>query len=102
LAQALFAKQREVNLHSTAALGEEVLGALGYPAVQSRAHDAPHAWQIAKGSATARITLVDRAAFNHIRVSATVMPLDDKVDRPALFAYLLELNAGLAGAAYAP
>jgi len=101
MAQALFANQREVNLHSTVALVEEVLGALGYPAVKSRVNDAPHAWQIAKGSATARIALVDRAAFNHIRVSATVMTLDDKVDRPALFAHLLELNAGLAGAAFA-
>src|SRR3569832_625725 len=101
MAQALFANQREVNLHSTVALVEEVLGALGYPAVQSRAHDAPHAWQIAKGSATARIALVVRVVFNHIRVFATVMTLDDKVDRSALFAHLLELNAGLAGAAFA-
>ncbi|HEY6037543.1 MAG TPA: YbjN domain-containing protein [Kofleriaceae bacterium] len=101
MAQALFANQREANLHSTVALVEEVLGALGYPAVQSRANDAPHAWQIAKGSATARIALVDRAAFTHIRVCATVMTIDDQVDRPALFSHLLELNAGLAGAAFA-
>ena len=103
MAQALFANQREANLHSTVALVEEVLGALGYPAVQSRSHDATsaHAWQIAKGSATARITLVDRATFTHIRVCATVMTIDAKVDRPALFAHLLELNAGLAGAAFA-
>ena len=103
MAQALFANQREANLHSTIALVEEVLGALGYPAVESRAGDArsPHAWQIAKGSATARIALVDRAAFTHIRVSATVMTIDASVDRTALFAHLLELNAGLAGAAFA-
>jgi hypothetical protein len=103
MAQALFANQREANLHSTIALVEEVLGALGYPAVQSRTRDATsaHAWQIAKGSATARITLVDRTSFTHIRVSATAMTLDDKVDRSALYAHLLELNAGLAGAAFA-
>lgn len=101
MAQALFANQREANLHSTVALVEEVLGALGYPAIQSRVHDAPHSWQIAKGSATARISLVDRASFTHIRISATVMILDAAVDRPALFAHLLELNAGLAGAAFA-
>jgi hypothetical protein len=29
------------------------------------------------------------------------MTIDDKVDRPALFSHLLELNAGLAGAAFA-
>ena len=54
MAQALFANQREANLHSTIALVEEVLGALGYPAVQSRAHDATsaHAWQIARARET--------------------------------------------------
>jgi hypothetical protein len=103
MAQALFANQREANLHSTIALVEEVLGELGHPreGSRTRADDARHAWQIAKGSATARITLVDRAEFTHIRVCATVMTLDGKVDRSALFAHLLELNAGLAGAAFA-
>jgi len=103
MAQALFANQREANLHSTIALIEEVLGALGYPATQSRTHDASslHAWQIAKGSATARIALVDRTAFTHIRVTANVMTIDAAVDRAALFAHLLELNAELAGVAFA-
>ena len=36
-----------------------------------------------------------------MRVSATVMTLDAKVDRAALFAHLLELNAALCGAAFA-
>jgi hypothetical protein len=86
MAQALFANQREANLHSTIALIEEVLGALGYPATQSRTHDASslHAWQIA-----------------HIRVTANVMTIDAAVDRAALFAHLLELNAELAGVAFA-
>ncbi|MEO6771619.1 MAG: YbjN domain-containing protein [Kofleriaceae bacterium] len=103
MAQALFANQREANLQSTVALVEEVLGAIGYPAAESRLRDAAsaHAWEIAKGSATARITLVDRAAFTHLRVTATVMTIDTAVDRTALFAHLLELNAGLAGAAFA-
>jgi hypothetical protein len=103
MAKALFANQRASNLQSTIALVEEVLGELGHPAGESRVDDpaVAHAWQISKGSATSRITLADRAAFTHIRVCATVMTLDEKVDRPALFAHLLELNAGLAGAAFA-
>jgi hypothetical protein len=98
---ALFANQRESNLQSTIALVEEVLAELGYPAARTTDANTAHAWQIAKGSATSRITLVDRAEFTHIRVCATVMTLDAKVDRAALFAHLLELNAGLAGAAFA-
>ncbi|MEO8548794.1 MAG: YbjN domain-containing protein [Kofleriaceae bacterium] len=103
MAQALFANQREANLQSTIALVEEVLGELGYPATQARRNDpaALHAWQIAKGSASSRITLVERASFTHIRVCANVMTIDAKVDRAALHAHLLELNAGLAGAAFA-
>jgi hypothetical protein len=103
MAQALFANQREANLSSTIALVEEVLGELGYPveAARTPTKDAAYAWKIAKGSATSLITLVDRAEFTHIRVSATVMTLDHTVDRNELFAHLLELNAGLAGAAFA-
>jgi hypothetical protein len=101
MAQALFANQREANLSSTIALVEEVLGELGYPAETARDASATNAWKIAKGSATSLITLVDRAEFTHIRVCATVMTLDGHVDRAALFAHLLELNAGMAGAAFA-
>ena len=103
MAQVLFANQRETNLTSTIALVEEVLTELGHPPPGSRVHDAGalHAWQIAKGSATTRVTLVDRAEFTHIRICAVVMTLDAKVDRPALFSHLLELNAGLCGAAFA-
>ena len=103
MAQALFANQREANLSSTIALVEEVLGELGYPAETARTNDgsAANAWRIAKGSATSLVTLVDRAEFTHIRVCATVMTLDGHVDRTALFAHLLELNAGIAGAAFA-
>jgi hypothetical protein len=101
MAQALFANQRESNLQSTIALVEEVLVELGYPAARTSDANTAHAWQIAKGSATSRITLVDRSEFTHIRVCATVMTLDAVVDRAALFAHLLELNAGLAGAAFA-
>ncbi len=103
MAQALFANQREANLSSTIALVEEVLGELGFPAETARTKDpsAAHAWKIAKGSATSLITLVDRAEFTHLRVIATVMTLDDQVDRAALFTHLLELNSDIAGAAFA-
>ncbi len=103
MAKALFANQREANLASTIALVEEVLGELGHAAAASRVEDpsTSDAWQIAKGSATTRITLAARAEFTHLRVCATVMTLDDQVDRAELFAHLLDLNAGLAGAAFA-
>jgi hypothetical protein len=103
MAQALFANQRETNLQSTIALVEEVLTELGYPPADARIQDAGalHAWQISKGSATTRVTLVDRTEFTHLRVCSAVMTVDAKVDRPALFAHLLELNAGLCGAAFA-
>ena len=103
MAQVLFANQRESNLHSTVALVEDVLTELGHPPANSRTSDpaALHAWQITKGSASTRVTLVDRSEFTHIRISAIVMTLDAKIDRPALYAHLLELNAGLCGAAFA-
>lgn len=103
MAQALFANQRESNLHSTVALVEDVLTELGHPPAASRIQDpaAIHAWQISKGSAVTRVTLVDRTEFSHLRVCAVVMTLDAKVDRPALFGHLLDLNAGMCGAAFA-
>ncbi|MFT3699649.1 MAG: YbjN domain-containing protein [Kofleriaceae bacterium] len=101
MAQALFANQREANLQSTIALVEEVLTELGYPAVQARIGTDKRAWKITKGSATAHVSLLDRSQFTHIRVSATVMTIDANVDRTALYSHLLELNAGLAGAAFA-
>jgi hypothetical protein len=97
---ALFANQRETNLASTLALVEIVLAELGN-ATKVEDRTAIHAWQIAKGSSTSRVTLINRSDFTHIRVCATVMTLDDKVDRPALHAHLLDLNAGLCGAAFA-
>jgi hypothetical protein len=100
---ALFANQREINLSSTIVLVEEVLAELGHPAPASRVKDATalHAWRIPKGSAVTRVTLIHRAEFTHLRVCAVVLTLDAKVDRPALFAHLLDLNAELCGAAFA-
>jgi len=100
---ALFANQRETNLTSTLALVEDVLGELGHAAETSRTTDgaALHAWRIPKGSSVTRVTLIHRADFTHLRVCAVVLTMNDNVDRPALFAHLLDLNATLAGAAFA-
>jgi Putative bacterial sensory transduction regulator len=99
----LFANQRETNLASTVALVEDALAQLGYAPAESRS-DAPgaaHAWRIVSGSATTRVSVVDRSEFLHLRVSAEVMTLDPSVDRAALFGHLLGLNATLCGAAFA-
>jgi hypothetical protein len=99
----LFANQRETNLNSTVALVETALAELGHPASASRFHDPTvlHAWQISKGSAVTKVTLIHRSEFTHVRVCATVMTVDARVDRPALHAHLLDLNASLCGAAFA-
>lgn len=103
MSSALFANQRETNLASTIALVEDVLAELGHPSPASKIRDqtALHAWRIPKGSAITRVTLIHRAEFTHLRVCAIVMTLDGQVDRGALFAHLLELNARLCGAAFA-
>jgi hypothetical protein len=101
MAHALFANQRETNLASTVALVEEALGELGHDAATSRDTSATNAWQVRTGSALTRIALVDRTEFTHLRVCSTVMTVDGKVDRNALNAHLLELNAELCGAAFA-
>lgn len=103
MSSGLFANQRETNLASTIALVESVLAELGHPAPGSRIPDARalHAWKIPKGSAITRVTLLDKTEFTHLRICAVVMTLDGKVDRAALFAHLLELNATLSGAAFA-
>lgn len=103
MAQALFANQRESNLASTVALVEVVLAELGHDAAASRVDSgsALHAWQVRKGSALTRISLVSRTEFTHLRVCSIVMTIDGTLDRAALHAHLLELNAGLCGAAFA-
>jgi hypothetical protein len=97
----LFANQRETNLASTVALVEQALVELGHPPTASPDAGALHAWHLVSGSAATRVTVVQRSAFPHLRVCAVVMTLDAAVDRGALFAYLLELNASLCGAAFA-
>jgi hypothetical protein len=101
MAQALFANQREANLNSAVSLVEAAIAELGYPAKTATEPGALRAWILTKGSATAKVSIVDRAEFTHLRVCAIVMTLDAKVDRPALHAHLLDLNAGLCGSAFA-
>lgn len=98
----LFANQRETNLASTVALVEAALGDLGAgPETKIKDGAALHAWRIVKGSAATRVTLIHRSEFTHLRVCSTVMTIEGKVDRTALYAHLLDLNAGLCGAAFA-
>ena len=103
MAHGLFANQRETNLTSTIALVEAALTELGHPPPGSRKSEASaeHSWAIPKGSSLTRVTLVNRSEFPTLRVCATVMSLDDKVDRMALYTHLLNLNASLCGAAFA-
>ncbi|HET7500953.1 MAG TPA: YbjN domain-containing protein [Kofleriaceae bacterium] len=100
---ALFANQRETNLASTVALIEQALTDLGHAPAASRIDvpGAAHAWRVVTGSAITRVTVVHHAVFPHLRASAVVMTLAPGVDRGALFAHLLELNAHLCGAAFA-
>jgi hypothetical protein len=98
----LFANQREANAASTIALVEQALTQLGHAPSQSRIDPATrHAWRIVTGSATTQVSVVQNGSFPHLRVQAVVMTLDGAVDRGALFAHLLELNARLCGAAFA-
>jgi hypothetical protein len=99
----LFANQRETNLTSAIALVEQALAELGHTPAMSRltrSHD-EHAWRITTGSAATHVTVFDGNEFPHLRVAAVLMTLDGTVDRTALFAHLLDLNATLCGAAFA-
>ena len=99
----LFANQRESNLASTIALVEQALTQLGHTPAAGRITEpgAMQAWRIIFGSTTTRVAVTRRTAFPHLRVSSVVMTLDAAVDRAALFAHLLDLNATLCGAAFA-
>jgi hypothetical protein len=99
----LFENQREINLASTITMIEDVLIELGHFVndCRSEAPGALRSWQVHKGSAAVRISLIDREDFSHVRVASAVLTLDDKVDRAALFGHVLALNAELCGAAFA-
>ena len=101
MSSALFANQRETNLASTVALIEAALVELGQAPGRVDDRSALHTWQIPKGSSITHVALIHRSEFTHLRVCATVMTLDDGVDRGSLFAHLLELNVALCGVAFA-
>jgi len=111
MVQPLFANQRETNLVSTTRLVENVLHELArgshsiqvspIPQVPTRTPRVLRAWRVARGSAVAQVMMIEAADFTHLRVEADVMTLDGKVDRPALYAHLLDLNGSLCGAAFA-
>jgi hypothetical protein len=99
----LFENQREINLASTITMIEDVLVELGHFVNDCRA-DAPGAirsWRVRKGSATVRISLLERPDFTHLRIASAVMHIDAAVPRVALYTHLLEKNAELTGAAFA-
>ena len=100
---ALFANHGETTLASAVGLVEQVIAELGLAAQSSRLGEAGDAlaWRVVKGSATTRVAIEQRGGGSHLRVSAVVMTLDAAVDRAALFAHLLELNAGLCAVAFA-
>jgi site-specific recombinase len=101
MAQPLFANQRETNLSSAVALVEEVLRELGHDPSAARQDAAHHTWRIRTGSAATRVSVFPTGELSHIRVEAVVITLDDKVDRPSLFAHLLFQNVTLCGVAFA-
>jgi len=102
-APGLFENQREINLTSTTAMIEDTLVELGHFLNDCRADvdGAIRSWRVRKGSATVRISLLERPDFTHVRISSAVLQLDPSVPRVALFTYLLEKNADLTGAAFA-
>ena len=99
----LFENHKDVNLASTVAMIEDLLIERGYFLNDCRA-DAPGAirsWKVPKGSATARISLLDRPDFPHLRVAAAVFKHPAGIDRLALYHKLLTRNAELCGGAFA-
>tara|TARA_R110002096_G_scaffold77896_4_gene183224 strand:+ start:24458 stop:24943 length:486 start_codon:yes stop_codon:yes gene_type:complete len=100
----LFANEREANLESTVAMVEDVLIELGHFVNECRRErpGSAEAWTIRKGSASIEVDLVEYPKGYRLRVSATVMTLGSEVNREALFARLLALNAvEITGAAFA-
>lgn len=100
----LFDNERESNLVSTTAMIEDVLVELGHFINNCRVdHEGSHnAWRIQRGSAEVLLALVDADDFVHLQAAATVMTLDDEVNREALYGRLLQLNESrLCGIAFA-
>ncbi len=100
----LFANEREANLESTVAMVEDVLIEFGHFVNECRRErtGSAQAWTIRKGSASIDIDLVEHPKSYRLRVSATVMTIDEDVNRERLFSRLLALNAvEITGAAFA-
>lgn len=100
----LFANEREANLESTVAMVEDVLIELGHFVNECRRErpGSAQSWTICKGSASIDIDIVEHPKSYRVRVSATVLTINEDVDREALFARLLALNAvEITGAAFA-
>lgn len=99
----LFDNHRDVNLASTTTMIEDLLIERGYFLNDCRADDAGalRSWKVPTGSAIARISLLERPDFPHLRVSAAVFRHPPGVDRVSLYQDLLERNASLCGAAFA-
>lgn len=100
----LFANEREANLESSIAMVEDVLIELGHfvNACRRERPGSAQAWTICKGSASIDIDLVEHPKSYVVRVSAAVLTVNEDVDREALFARLLALNAvEVTGAAFA-
>lgn len=100
----LFENSRETNLQSAEQMVEDVLLELGHFLNEARIEQAGarHAWRVFKGSASVRITLIERDDFVHLRVVAPIMTTDDSVDAAGLYRRLLSINADeIHGAAFA-
>jgi hypothetical protein len=97
----LFDNQREANLTSTEALIEDVLISLGHVVEKARIAlpGCRRAWRIVKGSALVEVSLLESGEAGWLRVSASVMTVDDQVDRLALWSKLLALNGERSSAA---
>jgi hypothetical protein len=102
---ALFSNKQESNLRSCIQMVENVIKTLGHDPDESRieTHDNQPAWRVQKGSAFVTVVIHSdgKGDENQLHLSATVVRLDAKVDRPRLFQRLLELNASaVKGAAF--
>lgn len=101
----LFANGRETNIRSTIAMVEDVLLELGHFVNDCRVRTTggeTHAWEVHRGSAEVRISLLERGDAPHLRVASVVMTLDDGVEAVRLYRHLLSLNRiALCSAAFA-
>jgi len=101
----LFANAREANIESTIAMVEDVLIQLGHFVNDCREtppSEGSHSWRVSKGSATIRVSLIDRHEEVRLRAVSVVMTLTPKVDERKLFRRLLTINAGeIQGSAFA-